>query len=713
MKTKLTLLTLLFSVIVFAQSGINYKAIVKDGSNNILANQMIDVQFIIYEGAAGTNNVYQESHTTNTDANGMVILTIGEGTTSDVFTNIEWETDEHWLNVQIDTGAGLTDLGTTQFMAVPYALHATNVSGLEAMNEGSGIGWRLLSRNQNNYGNIGFSAIDFSYVSDPNLGLGATGDYSFSLGHNGTASGEHSLVFGDQNYSFSDFAIAMGNNNIVSGVNATAIGAINQVPGNYAFAVGLQNQATENYTMALGNNAVASGEYGISVGRSTISSGIGAIAMGSFTEASGDFSVAIGSESEAQEYGSIAIGDHATATRLNAIAMGRDATATNQDAVALGYNNRAAHSYALATGSSTVASGLASFSSGFESEASGPYSVAMGRLSLASGNNSFSFGEDSWANNNHAVAIGENVSAQGENSTALGFSSNATGSQSVAIGRGLTAQGAGQVVVGSFNEVIGTYPNPSGTPYSNDPVFIVASGGNDEYRRNSLTVLYNNNVGIGTSTPEERLHVVGTVRIGTETIEDTGSNQLSFNASLLPDGDNLMRLGNSSNRWIGVWAVDGTINTSDRRDKENITDINYGLAEIEKLTPVRFNWKQRPEAGMKLGLIAQDIQKIIPEVVMDREIIYSEDDPTSYKTKSLDRLGVYYSDLIPVLIKAIQEQQNIIHSQKSEILRHTSEIDILSEVNKNQDERMQQLSEEILKLKERTNRINQLETKQY
>ena len=122
MRNSIIYIALLISTIVFSQSGINYKAVIKDSGGNIVASQAVDVQFIIYEGAALTNNVYQENHTTITDANGIVIVNIGEGTTTDVFTDISWGDDEHWLNVQVDTGAGLVDMGTTQFMAVPYAL---------------------------------------------------------------------------------------------------------------------------------------------------------------------------------------------------------------------------------------------------------------------------------------------------------------------------------------------------------------------------------------------------------------------------------------------------------------------------------------------------------------------------------------------------------------------------------------------------------------
>ena len=123
MKTTFTLLiTIIVSITGFAQNGINYKAIIKDGGGNILVSQAVDLQFIIYEGAALTNNVYQESHTTNTDANGIIVVNIGEGITGNVFADVDWAKDEHWLNVKVDAGAGLVDLGTTQFMAVPYAL---------------------------------------------------------------------------------------------------------------------------------------------------------------------------------------------------------------------------------------------------------------------------------------------------------------------------------------------------------------------------------------------------------------------------------------------------------------------------------------------------------------------------------------------------------------------------------------------------------------
>lgn len=78
----------------FAQQGINYKAIVKDGSGNVVANDLIQVQFTILQGAT---SVYQETHSPTTDANGIVILNIGEGTPiSGTFNAIDWSADDHF-----------------------------------------------------------------------------------------------------------------------------------------------------------------------------------------------------------------------------------------------------------------------------------------------------------------------------------------------------------------------------------------------------------------------------------------------------------------------------------------------------------------------------------------------------------------------------------------------------------------------------------------
>jgi Chaperone of endosialidase len=113
------------------------------------------------------------------------------------------------------------------------------------------------------------------------------------------------------------------------------------------------------------------------------------------------------------------------------------------------------------------------------------------------------------------------------------------------------------------------------------------------------------------------------------------------NAGLIPGQDNAYSLGNSTNRWTAAWAVNGTIQTSDARLKKNIRPLSYGLDEIMRLNPVSYNWIDISSPGNKIGLIAQEVKKVIPEVVIGDE--------------QKEKLGMNYAEMVPVLINAIKE----------------------------------------------------------
>jgi len=197
----------------YSQQGINYKALVKDGSGNVLMNQSVSVQLSILEGTAQTN-VYQETHALTTDANGILMFNIGSGIVdSGDYSQISWGDDTHFLNVQIDSGAGLTDLGTTQFMAVPYALSAANVKGLQLIDEGNGEGYRLIGKDPLNYGDIGLKALDLSDTQVANDIAGATGESSVAIGNVAIAEGIGSIAIGTLVRSESFHATALGYRN--------------------------------------------------------------------------------------------------------------------------------------------------------------------------------------------------------------------------------------------------------------------------------------------------------------------------------------------------------------------------------------------------------------------------------------------------------------------------------------------------------------------
>ncbi len=118
-KQILTLTVLLFAVVISAQTGFNYKALITN-SGNVLNTQNLTIRFTILEN--GTTSVYQETHQTTTDANGIAAVVIGEGTAvSGNFSAIDWGASSYFLKVEVDTGSGFTDFGTSEFKSVPYA----------------------------------------------------------------------------------------------------------------------------------------------------------------------------------------------------------------------------------------------------------------------------------------------------------------------------------------------------------------------------------------------------------------------------------------------------------------------------------------------------------------------------------------------------------------------------------------------------------------
>jgi len=120
-----------------------------------------------------------------------------------------------------------------------------------------------------------------------------------------------------------------------------------------------------------------------------------------------------------------------------------------------------------------------------------------------------------------------------------------------------------------------------------------------------------------------------------------------------PLSDNTFDLGYSTLRWDDIYATNGVIQTSDKRQKSNIESIGYGIDTVMKLKPVTYFWKDKPERGRKVGLIAQDVLNLVPEIVD-----IGEDEEHT--------LGINYAEITPILIKAVQEQQGDLESLKEE-----------------------------------------------
>jgi hypothetical protein len=125
----------------------------------------------------------------------------------------------------------------------------------------------------------------------------------------------------------------------------------------------------------------------------------------------------------------------------------------------------------------------------------------------------------------------------------------------------------------------------------------------------------------------------------------------------------------------GKVKSNGINETSDARLKKNVSNIDNALQMVMSLNGKTYNWRtdEYPEmsfnAGRQYGFIAQEVEKIIPEVVGT--------DNDGWKS-------IEYSHLVPVLLEAIKEQQTMIESLKKENTEYSDALNTLkAEVSKN------------------------------
>ena len=131
MKNIYTLLVVvLLAATTFAQSPekMSYQAVVRDSSGALVSSQTVGIQFSILQGSVSGTVVYSETHSTNSNVNGLVTLEIGAGTTSNDLSSIDWSAGPFFIKTAIDTGAGYDIEGTSQLMSVPYALFSKSVA---------------------------------------------------------------------------------------------------------------------------------------------------------------------------------------------------------------------------------------------------------------------------------------------------------------------------------------------------------------------------------------------------------------------------------------------------------------------------------------------------------------------------------------------------------------------------------------------------------
>ncbi len=114
------------SLLAQVPQGMKYQAVARNAAGNILVNQKIGLRISITNDSNGTV-LYKETHITKTNQYGLFSLNIGKGTPVTLtFTSIVWSNVTPWLQVEIDPAGGTTytNMGSSKLESVPYALYS-------------------------------------------------------------------------------------------------------------------------------------------------------------------------------------------------------------------------------------------------------------------------------------------------------------------------------------------------------------------------------------------------------------------------------------------------------------------------------------------------------------------------------------------------------------------------------------------------------------
>jgi hypothetical protein len=419
----------------------------------------------------------------------------------------------------------------------------------------------------------------------------------------------------------------------ITGSFNTAIGtsSLGYNKGDQNTAVGrgsLGRNTTGNYNTGIGDVAL----YMNSTGINNTALGLTALSVNE----TGSNNTAIGAEANVTAVGlnnTTAIGYQASVSASNTIQLGNTnvtnvKTSGTITAGTITYPNTAGTSgyYLKTDGTGTATWAAVSGGSGI------PYTGATGAVNLGAYDLkvqglTIGLGNGTTASN---TAFGLNVlrSATGIDNTAMGkdaLYTNTTGASNVAIG------------------TVALYSNSTG-------------GENSAFGMYSL---FNNtgsfNTAVGMHALESNTTGSNNTAIGRWANVSTGglTNATAIGNEAQATASNMVRIGNDY-----VTVIQGQVGwtaASDVRIKKNITNTNYGLSTVMQLRPVEYNLISNDLK--QVGFIAQEVKKLVPEVVTGKE----------GDLKKGEILGITYANLVPVLTKAIQEQQAIIDNQNKRL----------------------------------------------
>ena len=521
-------------------------------------------------------------------------------------------------------------------------------------------------------------------------GTNNSGNVASAMGLATTASGEAST--------------AMGYYSIASGQGSTAMGLGTLASGQGSTAMGYGAIASGPVSTAIGVNTTANGSYSTVSGYYSTASGQGSTAMGNITAAIGDYSTAIGF-SQGEEYTpgestpfyknealgnySVVLGNRNKSTGIKSFSIGNDNLSQGTATFSIGENNISTGDYSMAIGLFSESIGKSSFAFGNNAYADGFNTTAIGVANTIDENAS----PDVWSMNNRLLVVGngqydeETQTLERSDAFTIMFNGDATlageltASAFIGDGSQLTNISSGPF---SFNEDMqtaiqspwstasGNYSNAFGNNNIASGYAALAMGSFSEaIGQNSVTIggstkaIGNFSTAIGNTTVAEDL---GTTAIGYWNSLDETPNPYDFslqntafvigNGGFDSDGNYIGTDESRSDAFVVKFSGDATLAgnlsvNSDAKLKSNIISLGSTLAKVLMLDGKSYSMKNDPQNLVKIGLVAQDIEQAFPELVSESNGIKS----------------VNYQGLIPVLINAVKEQDEIIKKQDERLAK--------------------------------------------
>ena len=271
------------------------------------------------------------------DANGLNSLAIGSDSVS---------ASDKSIAIGNTNVAG--SVGNGEAIAVGVGNNSTGTSSISLGNSNtvSSIGGAALGSSNSVIGDYAFAQGKGNNVrSSSSIGIGyqnsvaVASAYAVAIGDENIVSASHAVAIGNTNTSSAADAVAIGNTNTSSAVDAVAIGKTNMASGISAAAIGLSTTASGASSIALNNSTVASGINSFASGFESTVTGDSSTSMGYRSAVVGDYAFGAGYTAVTNGEGAVALGYNAEAGAVKAIAIGSEIDADDPNSVGIGTSN--------------------------------------------------------------------------------------------------------------------------------------------------------------------------------------------------------------------------------------------------------------------------------------------------------------------------------------------------------------------------------------